>query len=495
MLTIILGGPGCGKTTRVLEIIEKHLSNGVPAHRIAYLAFTTKAATEGRDRMVSTFDIDPDDIPFFRTIHSFAFRQLGLNSEQVMSGKKNDRFAEWAGLNLSERGNDPHSIPMATLDDKNLAALSLARLKQVPVADLCHELGASYRECLRLESELRTYKNESELVDFTDMLEQFLTIGSVPPLDVVIVDEAQDLSALQWRVIEKVCAGVDDVYVAGDDDQAIYDWAGADVDYFLALKGEKQILPTSYRLNRDTFDVCQNIIGNVTQRYEKNWQPSRDGGHVERVNTPNELDLDDGTWFLLARNFHHLKTIQRHLYEWGVPFKHSRFGSSVDNDRVTSLLAWETLRKGQSISGALLRTMWPLVNERYLTETGVPVVDDFATINANDATSFGADLSVNWLDAIVMPRHERNYYREVKYRGSSLVNEPTVTVSSIHGVKGGEADHVCLMTDMTTAVYSNFLKNRNAEHRVFFVGASRARHSLRIMAPRTTKHYQLEGIK
>lgn len=492
MLTLVLGGPGCGKTTKVLDIIEEHLNRGVPPHRIAYLAFTTKAASEGRDRMCKKFDLDPDEIPFFRTIHSFAFRQLGMTVDQVMQGERAAQFARWSGLVMSEVSDEPGVIPMRTPDDRCMAALSLARLTRRPLIEVCGTVGASYRDTLRIEADLTRYKAESELVDFNDMLEHFIKYGDPPPLDVVIIDEAQDLSHLQWEVVEKVCRGVEDVYIAGDDDQAIYEWAGADVDYFLALKGKRVVLPTSYRLNRASFDVCQRIISNVENRFEKDWQPSREGGLVDRTSTIHDMDLTSGTWFVLARNFHHLKSLEKYLYSWGYPFKHSRKGSSIDNDRVTALLNWENLRKGGSINGGTLKQIWHRIKPHHRPEF-VPDVTDTQHYSPADVSALGVDLSPDWMTALVMGAHERNYYREIKHRGESLVKEPRITVSSIHGVKGGEADHVLLATDMTAAVYANYLTNRAAEHRVFFVGASRARESLHIMTPRGQKHYPIES--
>ena len=47
-----------------------------------------------------------------------------------------------------------------------------------------------------------------------------------------MVDEAQDLTPLQWDMVVKIAKGVDRVYIAGDDDQAIYEWNGADVKHF-----------------------------------------------------------------------------------------------------------------------------------------------------------------------------------------------------------------------------------------------------------------------
>ena len=56
--------------------------------------------------------------------------------------------------------------------------------------------------------------------------------------DVVIVDEAQDLTKLQWDMCQKIWKNAKRVYISGDDDQAIFRWAGADVDSFIAQDGK-----------------------------------------------------------------------------------------------------------------------------------------------------------------------------------------------------------------------------------------------------------------
>ena len=67
---IVLGPPGTGKTTTLLSLTEKFLEEGVPPHRIGYLAFTRKAANEALDRAVERFGLDKNELLYFRTIHS-----------------------------------------------------------------------------------------------------------------------------------------------------------------------------------------------------------------------------------------------------------------------------------------------------------------------------------------------------------------------------------------------------------------------------------------
>ena len=75
------------------------------------------------------------------------------------------------------------------------------------------------------------YKKES-FIDFTDMIQRAIDEVEFPPLEVLILDEAQDFTPLQWSVIYKISENVKRIYLAGDDDQGIYKWNGADPKYF-----------------------------------------------------------------------------------------------------------------------------------------------------------------------------------------------------------------------------------------------------------------------
>ena len=85
MIRKILGPPGTGKTTKLLNYVKTFYKLGTPLHKIGYFAFTTKAADEAKNRMLDYHTaLEQKDIPYFKTLHSLAFNVLGLKKSNVM---------------------------------------------------------------------------------------------------------------------------------------------------------------------------------------------------------------------------------------------------------------------------------------------------------------------------------------------------------------------------------------------------------------------------
>ena len=85
MKTIILGPPGTGKTTTLLNLVDEFIQQGVRPKQIGYFSFTKKAAKEAASRASVKFGLDVEtDLSNFRTLHSYAFRMLGMSKEKMM---------------------------------------------------------------------------------------------------------------------------------------------------------------------------------------------------------------------------------------------------------------------------------------------------------------------------------------------------------------------------------------------------------------------------
>jgi superfamily I DNA/RNA helicase len=98
----IFGPPGCGKTTYLLNVVDKELESGIYSSQIGYFSFTRKAANEARDRAIAKFPQlnAKTDFPYFRTLHSLAFHCLGVRADDIMQAEHFREFAAQAGIEL-----------------------------------------------------------------------------------------------------------------------------------------------------------------------------------------------------------------------------------------------------------------------------------------------------------------------------------------------------------------------------------------------------------
>ena len=135
----IFGPPGTGKTTTLLNMVDKALEEGTPPHRIAFLAFTRKAANEAKERAAVRFNLDPKhDLIFFRTLHSLALTMSDIRSEQVMQEENYRELSRAIGVELGGQKNtsiDDDVPSMVASSDPILGLINLARLRKVPLRD------------------------------------------------------------------------------------------------------------------------------------------------------------------------------------------------------------------------------------------------------------------------------------------------------------------------------------------------------------------------
>lgn len=487
---LILGPPGTGKTTRALRIVEQKLAEGVPPHKIAFVSFTKKAVREAVDRACDKFRLSKKDFHWFRTLHSLAYHLLGLRKEDVMGAAQYREVGALLGLKFQGTYSEDDGLPNGNEDgDRMLFLDNVARARRVSLEEQyrwADPEGLMPWHQLKLCAEtLRTYKMDTGLVDYTDMLLHAIDFGGpLDEVDIAIVDEAQDLSPVQWEFVRVVFAKVKELYIAGDDDQAIFRWNGADVEHFLRLEGEKEVLPLSYRLPRSIWNFANRISSQITHRYPKQWAPRDEEGEVQLHRTIHSVDMSEGNWLVLVRNLHHIAKVREFVHRQGYPYS-TRGGASINQKHVTAIRAWETLRKGETLTAEIVKILWPFVpnTAKFELEEG--------TFNMAQLRSLGLTApDAVWHDALEgIPLRTREYYLSLLRRGESLTKPPRIHLSSIHASKGGEADNVLLLTDMAQKTFRAYRREPEDEHRVFYVGATRAKRALHILYPQTPMGY------
>lgn len=486
--TIYFGAPGTGKTQTLLSEVEEALRSGTPPDRIAYFAFTKRAALEAITRACKRFDLDRNAFPWFRTIHSAAFKIMGLKSDEVMSTENYKALGAALGsftFSFSYDETTERPPQGGGLGDKALFVYSLAAARLRAVEEEWRSISRpdiSLPDALRFAAGLNAYKKEYGLLDFNDFL-----VGEPEPLllDLLIIDEAQDLTLQQWLFVRAVGRLAKRVLIAGDDDQTIFQWAGADVRSFLSLAGNVVTLPISHRLPRKVWEVVEGVSSKIRVRRAKNWEPRAEPGEVNFLTSPDQAPLRDGKWLLLTRHRYQLDELVNICRDQGVVYSFEGVWSN-QTPSIKAVINYERLRADKPVpveQAQHLRKYIPGLSPIQKTK------EPFITW---DKIAWPFEGRPDWMSALPgIGTHEREYIRRLRREQASLTDPGKVVLSTIHGVKGGEAENVLVIPDISHKVTMALQDDPDQEARVWYVAASRASKALFVVSPRTRKHFRL----
>lgn len=469
------GPPGTGKTYKLISRAKAYHRTGTPLHRIGYFAFTKKAAIEAKRRMPA----EDKKLIYFRTLHSLGFDCLDINKEDVMQPYHYEEFGKKINLQVKfyDRYNKDESFYLGF---------------ENPYFQIIHR---SINRCVDLEEEfnleehdpkivewaplkhiydnLKIFKEKKKLLDFNDMIQMLISKPKkLPEFDVIFIDEAQDLSPLQWKLYDVLKTKSKDVYLAGDDDQAIFAWAGADVKRFIQEPAKEKILKYSKRISKSVQEQSIIPINNIVGiRKLKKYYPRNYEGLCEEINNIDEIDLTKGKWLILTRTISRLLKIQEQLTSKGLYFESNK-GKSIKVRMYKASKNYELWRNGKE-----------------LNEEEIKDIKDFigkVEWNANH----------NWFTAFKLAKDEDKEYLLHTLDNKEDLDQPArIWLSTIHAIKGGEQDNVILCLDIGDKILKSIKRSQDKqdeEHRVWYVGITRARNNLyKLKARITRKGYEL----
>jgi DNA helicase-2/ATP-dependent DNA helicase PcrA len=550
----LFGPPGTGKTTKMLKLLENELDQGVEPAEIVYLSFTRVAVGEARSRAKLKFpQLSDEDLHYFRTMHSMAYRVLGLLPSRVAQGEALFDFGQTAGYPFektkkfvdaddimfgdSTAGGDvslgSYLLSIWDFIRNNLWSLDEG-IRQYPQM-ISHPkiLGRADLVFKDFVKKYETWKADSNLLDFTDFLLRVLKYHRPlwPPVQTIFADEVQDFSPLQWQVLRLWASPAHDghqvrLFLAGDDDQAIFTFQGATPQLFLEHQGVEKVLERSWRLPRAVWEYSQRLILRNHNRRVKEFSYNAEGGQVNRVDRLADLIApikttargEDGSWFLLARNRFLLDQFAERLEKDFIPYTNKRGWSPFDNKKL--MQACEVAIRFKDTGAATLGELNSLVSDHvestHISPDGSKQVlvvrggkkqleekskaDPNSIVTRFEAATFGLTpdffnvLDFNPIALVKFKSLEHKEYISNSFEsfGPQIFKTAhKITLSTMHGVKGEEADNVVLCSDVSNSCYRNMMTDPEAERRVFYVGATRAKSNLFLMAPQTSRCYPL----
>lgn len=232
-LTTVFGPPGCGKTSTLVGIAEAAINAG---NKVLFLSFSRAAVAEVTGRIQNS-NLTTS------TIHALAYKNLNLNTGSVVDAGKLKAFGDKTGFQF--RGMDSDELQEG---DEYLQVVQYADNRMMEPMDAYDHFGrpGTMSGMKAFAISYDGWKKAYGYMDFNDMLRGCteLEFRGIPP--VVLLDEAQDCSPLQWAVFERIVANVERVYTAGDDDQC--QPSGAMVETQLGPIRIEQLDPKSHKV-------------------------------------------------------------------------------------------------------------------------------------------------------------------------------------------------------------------------------------------------------
>jgi len=489
MRTIIAGPPGTGKTH---TLIHKHLHNELIINKtdpkkICYITFSNAAADEARERIQKeypTFDFD-----WICTMHSMGTKMLGIDTAtQLLKDKNWNPFKNKYGHTDLSFETMQHENGFYEYKNQYMKIIEYSRSTKTSLQDaaITLDLIDFINEPLleQINQDILDYKKDYNMFEFSDMISKFVEKKLCPSLDAVFLDEAQDLNPLQWDMFFYIESQCKRSFVAGDDDQAIYAFQGADPKIFINLQGTPDHQVQSRRVPHAIHKVALSILDNIDERREKVWKPREAKGHVFENLEIENIDFSSGQWMILTRTNDQMKNLVPILQNTGYRFD-CKFNDLLPLDVIRAINDWNRLNKGASISGEEARNIYEYLKyDQGDVKYGFSGGKSLVNVDSVDMDELRMDHGLithgDW-NALRFKDYQEDYIKELVASGEDLSKPARIKLSTIHSVKGEESENVILFTDLERIIYEAAQINKDTEHRLFFVGVTRAKENLFIM--------------
>jgi superfamily I DNA/RNA helicase len=503
--TLVLGPPGCGKTTYLVSKIKKALQEGAHPSRIAVISFTRKAIEEMVNRACAEVNLSPKDFPHIRTSHSTGYHALGMQARDVMSTADYKEIGGMIGLTFEGRDSrdmDEGSImnTMSGSGSQYLSIIDRARNKRISLEqeyNITADHGLHYAKLLQVYNQIQEYKSNKTKFDFVDMIEKYIEIVEPPSLDYLFVDEAQDFTPLQWEMVKLMATKATNVLIAGDDDQAIHRWTGVDVEVFKKSAKDVMVLDQSYRIPRAVHSLAGKIAQRIEGRLPKVFKAREEEGVVEYVNHLDDIDFDEGQFIVMARVNSYVRELASFFETNGYKYE-IKGRSSIPEKLAENIYLWNELTQQKKVGVQRVKHFYdavPKQGQNAVVKRGsrqqLEALGPDAMVDIHELTrDYGllAGIEDDAYDVLRVSTDMRNYINAIERRGESLTSPPRIKLSTFHAMKGGEGDNCVVYLGSTFACVNS--DHPDDEHRAFYVGITRAKQKLYLL--NSDKKYRYE---
>jgi DNA helicase-2/ATP-dependent DNA helicase PcrA len=304
---LIVAGPGSGKTRVITHRIAYLIRVcGVRPHRILAVTFTNKAAREMKERLNALLGESAEELTL-GTFHAICARILRQDGKAIGLDPRFTIYDEDDQINLikqslQETGIDPKQYTPRAVK----SAISYAKSNLLMPAAYSQQTGSYFEEVVsRIYEHYQRLLVQSQTVDFDDLLMKVVQLFSEQPKILnkyrtryihVLVDEFQDTSVTQYKLVRLLGDGHRNICVVGDPDQSIYSWRHADIRNILSFRKDYPeakivFLEENYRSTGNILEAASSIISANVQREPITLRTSNEAGDpISVVETYTEGD-------------------------------------------------------------------------------------------------------------------------------------------------------------------------------------------------------------
>jgi len=350
---LILAVPGGGKTTTLLARTAYLIDVlGIEPNQILSITFSRASANDMKKRYEEIFGGSfgtSNKKVNFSTIHSFSYRVvMGSAKARGVSLKLIEGANAGKNSKIMILKNLYHKLNREYISDSDLDTLvnDISYVKNMMYDDSdIHKYKSDISFFMSIYKEYETIKSEQNFIDFDDMLvgcayilEKNLKVRQAyqKKFKYIQVDEAQDTSILQHRIIEYLGEEHKNIFYVADDDQSIYGFRAANPAYLLNIKEQYPDakiykMEENYRSTKAIVESCNTFIKTNSQRYDKNIHTNNHAGEaISIINVEQRfeqisriLKLHKGEYSDLAvlyRNNHSAIPLVKYLVDKNIPF-------------------------------------------------------------------------------------------------------------------------------------------------------------------------------